>query len=87
MAKTSGFLCFFAKSDWKVIYVNGTGIANPSLLDIGRIITKKYLNIGSYRNPIPEGISRGKSPIYLQLILSNKVFYPSSGQINKESRN
>ncbi len=51
---------FFLSRGYRTAFVDSTGIANPSLSDLGRIIFKRYLGVGVEGNPVPEGLVRIK---------------------------
>jgi len=81
---------FFLKNGWKVIYVDGTGIRNPRFEEFPRIIFKKYLGLGKYKNPIPKSLVRLKFPFLPPTYrifreLNRKIFIPKLIQKIKET--
>ncbi len=70
---------FFLKRGYRTAFVDSTGIANPSLSDIGRIIFKRYLGVGVEGNPVPEGLVRIKPlilpPTYRIFRALNRLFF------------
>ena len=58
------FATLFHEAGWKTVYVESTGIANPRIRDLGRIIFRRYGGIRKLRNPRPEDL-----PIINPLVL------------------
>ncbi len=50
------FATLFHEAGWKTVYVESTGIANPRMKDLGRIIFRRYAGMKKLRNPRPEGL-------------------------------
>ncbi len=51
------FATLFHEHGWKTVFVESTGIANPSFKDLGRILLRRYGGLKKLRNPRPEGLT------------------------------
>ncbi len=51
------FATLFYRAGWKTVYVESTGIANPNLKGLGKVILRRYVGVKRIKNPRPRGLS------------------------------